>query len=359
MMTKGLAIAALGSLLIIAGCSSDNGKGADATPSEASVDATNNNDIEPDTAIDAAPDVSNDVAIDSAPDSELPDSTPPDQSPDVLPDAQPTCAHPQVTESCSAGWCTIPAGCFVMGSPTGEACRVDILEQQHEVTLTKSFEIEATEVTQLDFKTRRGYTPSGTAPCDNCPAVKVTWSEAAAYCNALSEAKGLTKCYSCGGSGAAVSCYVPAAYQGNAIYLCDGYRMPTEAEFEYAYRAGTTTGSYNGDISQCTGTDPVADAIGWYSGNSGGAVALVKGKAKNAWGLYDMAGNVWEWSHDWNESVLGSDPVTDPSPLSGTDRVVRGGSWSSAPANLRAADRGNVSSTPSSDDIGFRCLRRL
>jgi len=160
-----------------------------------------------------------------------------------------------------------------------------------------------------------------------------------------------------------VTCQEAAAYIGQKIYDCPGYRLPTEAEWEYAYRAGTTTAYYNGandpSACSCSPVDTNANAIGWYCGNAGNTTHPVGQKQANAWGLYDMAGNVWEWCHDWFQSSLGSSAVTDPwgSP-SGSYWVVRGSSWSRFAYFLRAARR--ASSTPPThrlNDLGFRCSR--
>jgi len=252
-------------------------------------------------------------------------------------------------------WVTAPAGTFTMGSPSSEACNSPG-ETQHQVTLTHAVELSATEVTQAQFQLILGYSPASHAGCATCPVDDVSWHEAVAYCNALSTKKGLAACYSCSGSGAAVLCGEAATYAAGQIYSCPGYRLPTEAEWEYAYRAKTTTALYSGDLtSSCSGTDPVADQIAWYSGSSSQPVA---GKTANAWGLFDMAGNVWEWVHDLSVNNLGSAAVTDPwGAANGTGRVYRGGSWFYGPKYLRAAYRASLSATGRSNDLGFRCAR--
>ena len=253
-------------------------------------------------------------------------------------------------------WVTIQAGSFQMGSPSTESCRGSD-ETQHQVTLTHNFEIMTTEVTQAQFTSLMGYSPSNFASCGGtCPVEQVNWHEAAAYANALSAKAGLSVCYSCTGSGASVTCSEATAYAGQKVYTCPGYRLPTEAEWEYAYRAGTSTAFYNGGITSCTGTDANASKIGWYAANSSNTTHPAGQKTPNAWGLYDMAGNVYEWCHDGYQSSLGSSAVTDPVG-SGSSRVLRGGSWYDSPYFMRAAGRYNHSPTHRNADLGFRCSR--
>jgi len=260
--------------------------------------------------------------------------------------------------SCPGGFCGLAAGSFNMGSAAAP-CNANN-ELEHGVTLTHAFEIGAHEVTQQEFAARLGYNPSASA-CGDCPVEQVTWHQAAAYCNALSEGSKLTPCYACGGAKQAVDCAATAAFAGSSLYSCPGYRLPTEAEWEYAYRAGTTSDYYFGPLVSCPGPDPNADAIGWYHGNSDGKVHPTCGKKKNAAGLCDMAGNVYEWAHDGYASSLGSEPATDPitPPEGAYYRVLRGGSWSSVAESLRAAHRYLRPPRETDDAIGFRCARSL
>ncbi len=253
-------------------------------------------------------------------------------------------------------WIAITKGSFTMGSPAGEPCNTPD-ETQHLVTLTHNFELASTEVRQTDFAKLLGYNPSNYTSCGaSCPVESVSWHEAASYCNALSALVALPPCYSCSGSGASVACAEAASYTGAAFYNCPGYRLPTEAEWEFAYRAGTTTGLYNGEITaNCNATDPKADLIAWYNTTSTHPAAQ---KQANPWGLYDMAGNVWEWTHDLFQNNLGSLPVVDPiGAPTGTGRVYRGGSYFYGLKYLRAAYRAGLSGTARSNDIGFRCAR--
>jgi formylglycine-generating enzyme required for sulfatase activity len=294
----------------------------------------------------------------STPDSAVADSG--GTQPDIggTPDGPSGCTHPKVVKNCSGGWCEIPPGCFKMGSTKSESCRL-LNEDLHQVRLTRTFLIMEAEVTQAQYKALIGTNPSDNAACGtNCPVDKVNWHEAAAYCNALSAQKGYPGCYSCNGSGSSLSCSPASAYSGDKIYSCSGYRLPTEAEWEYAYRAGTTTSTYNGDVGTCSGSDTVCDAIGWHTGNAKGVSHPVKQKTPNAWGLYDMAGNVYEWCHDLYADYLGTAAVTDPGgPAIGSARNKRGGSYNYTNRDLRAARRSNGTAPSHFPYVGFRVVR--
>jgi formylglycine-generating enzyme required for sulfatase activity len=275
---------------------------------------------------------------------------------------------------------TIPKGTFTMGSGALEPCRWGN-EDVHQVTLTHDVNVMATEVTHGLFQSRMGYNPSSFILCGNaCPAETLSWHEAVAYCNRLSQEQSLTPCYSCEGNGGSVVCQIVSAYAGKNIYSCPGYRLPTDAEFEYAYRAGTQTAYFNGpnDATSCTCQgDAHSMDLGWYCGNStvaygncydispqGGAKCAgthpVGTKAPNAWGLYDMGGNVWEWGHDEYQDFLGFFAVTDPVTVaSGTHRMLRGGGFTNEAHYLRAANRKGLPPLTKNIDTGFRCVRSI
>jgi formylglycine-generating enzyme required for sulfatase activity len=251
-------------------------------------------------------------------------------------------------------WIRVAAGSFSMGSPPNESCRRDD-EDQHPVEITRSFDLAETETTQEQFQAAMGYNPSFRSSCGaQCPVEWVSWHEAAAYCNALSEARALTACYACSGKGPEVTCQ-PAG--GNPL-VCSGFRLPTEAELEYATRAGTTTALPSGDITSCMGSDPNAQKIAWYKANSTGLPRPVKGKEANAWGFFDLTGNVYEWAQDWYQPRLGTAAVKDPQgPATGTQRVFRGGAWYFNAEHLRSAHRLAFSPSKRFTFLGFRCAR--
>jgi len=260
------------------------------------------------------------------------------------------------------GFVLIRAGTFVMGSAPDEPNRYTN-EQQHEVTLTHDYELAATEVTQKQFAELLGYNPSRFRDCPSCPVETVTWHEAAAYTNALSARAGLTACYTCMGSGAGVSCEVAKEFAGAAIYTCPGYRLPIDAEWEHAYRAGTKTPLYNGTgearlRATCTEKDATLDEIGWYCANSDKRSHPVGQKKPNPWGLYDLSGNVWEWCHDKYVAVLGAAKATDPWGIASSSvNVVRGGSWEYFGRGMRAATRGWYRPGYRGDHHGLRVAR--
>jgi formylglycine-generating enzyme required for sulfatase activity len=163
---------------------------------------------------------------------------------------------------------------------------------------------------------------------DNCPVEQVSWYDVQAFITELNK-------------------------RGEGTY-----RLPTEAEWEYAARAGSTTAFANGGISvlECS-YDPNLDAMGWYCGNSGSKTHPAAQKLPNAWGLYDMHGNVWEWCQDWY-GIYPSGAVLDPTgPSSGANRVIRGGSWYHYARSCRSAFRGSFSPGDRRYLLGFRLAR--
>jgi formylglycine-generating enzyme required for sulfatase activity len=216
------------------------------------------------------------------------------------------------------------------------------------ITLTRDFELAATETTQAQFESLMGYNPSRDVD-PTLPVDLVSWHEAAAYANALSALEGLRACYRCTGSGTEVDCWLPV---DRSVYDCVGYRLPTEAEWEFAARCGLDN-RYSGAA--------VLDAVGWYRANSGLIPQPVASKRVNGCGLYDMSGNVWEWVHDAATVSYLDRRATDPegpaSSRANVPRMRRGGSWYGATEDCRVANRGSDSSWTRFVSLGFRVAR--
>ena len=253
------------------------------------------------------------------------------------------------------GWALIPSGTYLQGSPEGEEDRYFAEGPQREVTITREFYLKSTPVTQGEWEVLMGTEPPGNGGCgDDCPVVSVNWWSALAYGNALSQADDYERCYEladCNGTPG-----VEGYSCGSVTFAgldCTGYRLPTEAEWEYALRAGSLGPRY-GEI----------DAIAWYVDNSDGSIKPVGLKEPNNWGLYDMLGNVAEWTWDWyDENAYRDGNVTDPlgppGPVTGTLRVYRGCSAFSTTDNCRAAVRGAVGPANRRDFVGFRLARSV
>lgn len=211
---------------------------------------------------------------------------------------------------------TIPAGSFPMGSPNG----YDNERPVHRVHMTHGFELGKFEVTQGQWQTVMGGNPSYFNYCGkDCPVEFVSWNNVQQFLAKMNDRK-------------------------------DGYwyRLPTEAEWEYAARAGTT-GDYAGNL----------DAMGWHGENSAGRTHPVGEKQANPWGLHDMHGNVWEWVNDWYEGnyYARSTLKVPQGPSSGRIRVNRGGSWYGDRRSCRSANRGRCSPDSRSCLLGFRLAR--
>ncbi len=264
-----------------------------------------------------------------------------------------TAAAPQPDPPAPGAWVALEPGSFVMGAAPGESCFTSDNQDLHHVTLTRAFEISATELTQAEHLAVTGRNISSFQSCGpDCPTEMATWHLAAAGCNALSAHSNLPSCYACEGEGAATSC-TPLSNP----YECAGYRLPTEAEWEYAYRAGTGSPVHNGELTSCGSLDGGLDAIAWFLYNAAGTTHPVAQKQPNAWGLYDMSGNVWEWVHDGYQQHLPEavDPVVDHDEL----KVMRGGSYNCVPGELRAAHRSGLPANIAGQNVGFRCARTL
>ena len=230
----------------------------------------------------------------------------------------------------------IEPGKFWMGSPSGEENRDDD-EIRHQVSITQVFAMGSTEVTQELYEEVMGKNPSRFAGGRN-PVEQVSWHDAVKLCNGLSEMEGLEPAYRISGE--------TVTWDRSA----NGYRLPTEAEWEYAARGG--------EEQVYSGSDDIGD-VAWYSSNSSKRTHEVGGKQSNAWGLYDMTGNVWEWVWDWYGEYP-SGTSTDPAGAStGSRRVDRGGSWSNDPRYARVADRVRDGPGYRSFYLGFRLARSI
>ena len=206
----------------------------------------------------------------------------------------------------------------------GEVTLTDRRTQRSWTIALAPYQLAAVPVTQLLYTEVTGRSPS--AACgDELPVESVSWIDAVRFCNARSEREALTPAYTFAASDENIGCDMSA----------DGYRLPTEAEWEYACRAGTTGPRY-GQL----------DEIAWYSDNASGTLHEVASKQPNAWGFHDMLGNVWEWCWDLYDSEI-----------YGSYRVLRGGGWSDEHWSCRASVRRGSHPTCQIDDVGFRVAR--
>ncbi|GEM_PF-2666698 len=226
----------------------------------------------------------------------------------------------------------IPPGTFMMGSPESELrgrASFRLVYGQHRVTLTQGFYMQTTEVTQKQWRDVMGNNPSFFKECgDDCPVEQVSWNDVQRFIEKLN----------------LDSARLPVGERSRT------YRLPTEAEWEYAARAGSETYYCFGDDAAELGE------YAWYIENSGGKTHPVAQKQPNKWGLYDMHGNIWEWCQDWDGGYHSAD-VTDPTgPHSGSYRVNRGGSWGEGAQNCRSAYRFMYSPGSRLSHFGFRLV---
>jgi formylglycine-generating enzyme len=295
----------------------------------------------------------------------------------------PDCVHPGVQTDCTGGWCKVPAGCFVWGSPESEPGRGANDEIQGPVTISRPFEIQQHETTIEEWQAagltiREGAVTVSCGELD-CPATNMTWFEAALYANTLSKSHvpPLAECYILEECTYAEFGYVcrHVTMSTESVYDCIGYRLPTRAEWQYAARAGTTTGYYSGEIttteddeSQGYPEDPNLNPIAWYKFNSWDEenhyeiTRPVGLKWPNAWGLHDILGNAAELLHEPDHARSPQFPAIDPFGEIGIaedGRPYCGGSIIGSPSLLRVASGLQASPINGIDNIGFRLARTL
>ncbi len=257
--------------------------------------------------------VSSPIAIQSPPLKPQPTPEPPVTSSPVLP--------PTFRNTIGMEFVLIPAGEFLMGLENG----ADHEKPVHRVQISKPFYLGKYQVTQEQWQTVMGHNPSRFTGDLNRPVENVSWNDAQEFLQRLAKKE-----------------------QGKT------YRLPTEAEWEYACRAGST-GKY------CFGDEEAKlKEYGWYEENSGMRTYPVGQLTSNAWGLYDMHGNVWEWVQDWYAEDYykqRSVPDVDPQgPENGQSRVLRGGAFFDSQRNARCAYRGRCSPADADDDYGVRVV---
>lgn len=294
----------------------------------------------------------------------------------------------QVASDTLAMVCVPTASSFVLGY-TGVATPLTTIPSITAFSMAK-YEVQYGDwVAVKTWATSNGYTfadpgvqgNDGVGKTDQHPVTTISWRDAIVWCNAASEKQGLTPVYYSDAAFTAVqktssgtTSVIGTAGSGSIDFpfvnwSANGYRLPTEAEWEYAARYVSAGVSMRGDApSGWQDTNPANgavddpgeyDPVAWYTTNSGSATHPVGQKTANALGIYDMSGNVWEWTWDWYDPYPGGTLVSDyAGPTTGTDRVVRGGSFFDPATNLRGANRLGFSPWGAGSSIGFRPVRR-
>ncbi len=305
-------------LCLAAACSGNDEDDCDGRDPAAGDQCPSDGDADDDDANDDADDDTDDDTGDDDVDDDADDDADDDVDDDADDDWTQDPLYPEPV------WMKISSGTYNMGcSPGDEGCNPDE-NPLHEINVSE-FMITDAEITQYQFHREMGFNPSHFKPasgydeCPDCPVEQVSWYEAKEFC------------------------------------LAQGGRLPTEAEWEYAARAGTTTKFYCGDDWDCL------DEIAWYWDNAGDQTHAVKSKDDNEFGVSDMLGNVWEWVNDWYLSeYYENSPLNDPpGATDGEFKVLRGGSWKYDPdAYMTASDRYLHIPESKYNFVGFRCIRQ-
>lgn len=265
-------------------------------------------------------------------------------------------APERTLEEVQASMIVIEPGSFLMGCTSGQGICTAIAEP-HDATLSVRFEMMDIEFTRGMMERIMNYSlahfiqyedrDSMMEVCRDCPVILISWHEAALVANRLSMLAGLETCYACSGDFTDPDLVV--CEPDRSPYLCEGYRLPTETEWEYAARCGDDT-PYAGSAD--------AGEVAWYAGNSGGDIQEVGTRSPNACGLHDMSGNVWEWTQD----TYGPYPDVTLNYVSvdgASERVIRGGAWFNSRNHLHIPIRYAILPEETYTGVGFRLVRSL
>ncbi|MEI7721745.1 MAG: SUMF1/EgtB/PvdO family nonheme iron enzyme [Verrucomicrobiota bacterium] len=247
------------------------------------------------------------------------------------------------------GFILVPNGSFLMGASDSDRDSWGDEKPQHQVTLSAyligQYDVTFDEYDAYCIATGRKAKPKDEKwGRDNRPVINVSWFDAVSYCNWLSKQEGLSPSYTINGT--TVSC----------DFSANGYRLPTEAEWEYAAKGGQAANALAQNAFYAGSTN--IEEVAWYANNSNGMTHPVGQKIPNSLGLFDMAGNVWQWCWDWR-GAYSSDSQTDPTGAdTGVARIQRGGAWKFDPTMLRSTIRAYSIPLTASGLLGFRLVRR-